>query len=266
MQRFSLMIMMYSRPINKKSFWNNQWPVVVVFVVVVFIVWGIYSLRIPIRNMYRGLWIAKNEQTMIGEYMVTTKKSLVYENEQLKNQIATFASKEAELKILQDENNSLRSLLKYSTPAYDKITAQIITKPSQSLFDRIIIDAGSDQGIQVNNQVVVGDGILLGTVAEVSAQTSLIVLYSSPATVLDFVIKSSGITIPGSGKGNGNFEFRVPRDVSVTDGDIIVKSGDSRHALGVVKSVQFDPRDPFQTVIARTPVNIEELKFVQVIK
>jgi hypothetical protein len=68
------------------------------------------------------------------------------------------------------------------------------------------------------------------------------------------------------GKGSGNFELHIPRDLEVRDGDVMTLPGFSDFVLGLLKTVQFDERDPYQTVLARTPVNLQELKFVRIVK
>jgi hypothetical protein len=75
-----------------------------------------------------------------------------------------------------------------------------------------------------------------------------------------------GITVPVEGKGSGNFELHVPRDLDVRENDVMTLPGSPDFIFGVIKSVQFDERDPYQTVLARTPINVQELKFVRVIK
>jgi hypothetical protein len=50
------------------------------------------------------------------------------------------------------------------------------------------------------------------------------------------------------------------------DDPLIPSPSNSQWFPGVVKSIIFDPRDPFQAVLARAPVNIQELRFVQVVK
>ena len=82
----------------------------------------------------------------------------------------------------------------------------------------------------------------------------------------DVVMKGQSITVPATGKGGGNFEIHIPREIAVTDGDILAFPESPNVAIGVIKSIIFDPRDPFQTVLARTPVNVQELRFVEVVK
>jgi cell shape-determining protein MreC len=80
------------------------------------------------------------------------------------------------------------------------------------------------------------------------------------------VIKYQNITVPAKGRGGGNFEIHIPREIEVSDGDILVFPYDPTIAVGIVKSIEFDPRDPFQKILARTPVNIQELRFVEVVE
>jgi cell shape-determining protein MreC len=174
-----------------------------------------------------------------------------------------------EMQMLRDENNNLRNILKYTkNPNTIVASAEIISKPYRSSFDRMVINQGSDQAVRVGDIVVAGDHVLLGTIEQVMSSSSIVHLMSSRTYrhETDFVIKNIGISVSGKGIGTGNFNFEVPIGTVPTGGDIVVLSKYPDKAIAVIKSINTDPRSPFQTVLARTPVNINELKFVQVMR
>jgi len=68
------------------------------------------------------------------------------------------------------------------------------------------------------------------------------------------------------GRGGGNFEIILPRDLIVQKGTEVVLPGIKPFVLGIVKSFISDPRDSFQKALLVSPVNIQEIKFVEVEK
>lgn len=68
------------------------------------------------------------------------------------------------------------------------------------------------------------------------------------------------------GRGGGNFEMVMPKDLTLAKGDQAVLPGIVPYVLGIVETTISDPRDPFQKALLVSPVNIQELKFVEVEK
>ena len=225
--------------------------VIILCVVIIF-------LRAPVITLF--------SQVIRSTSSITTKADLIRENNKLQLQVNQLQSDTAQLALLKTDNDDLRTQMNYIKNPDQYITAQIITRPHQDFFDAIMIDQGSQSGITVGQLVGVGDSIVIGSVSAVFDSTARVDLYVGQSFTSDVRLKKSGINLPAQGSGNGNISLRVPRDIVVTDGDIITLPNYPDRALGIIKSITFDPRDPYQTVIARSPININELKFVQVIK
>ena len=66
------------------------------------------------------------------------------------------------------------------------------------------------------------------------------------------------------GRGGGNFEMVLPRDFTLTKDDKVVLPGISSYVVASVESTISDPRDPFMKALLVSPVNIQDLKFVEV--
>jgi len=56
----------------------------------------------------------------------------------------------------------------------------------------------------------------------------------------------------------------LPRDFVLEKGNEVVLPGITPYVLGIVQSILSDPRDSFQKALLVSPVNIQELKFVEV--
>jgi cell shape-determining protein MreC len=198
-----------------------------------------------------------------------TKKTLTLKIGALESRMQELQDMQTETRLLRDENTSLRNLLKYTKdPNTIVATAEIISKPYRSSFDRMVINQGSDQGIATGDLVIAGDHVLLGTIEQVSEVSAIVHLLSSSTYkhTGDFIIKNLGIPVSGKPTGSGNFTFEVPIGMNTSDGDIVVIANYPDKAIAVIKSVDIDPRSPFQKALARTPVNLSELKFVQVVR
>ena len=73
-----------------------------------------------------------------------------------------------------------------------------------------------------------------------------------------------GIFWEVTGRGGGNFEMALPRDFILEKGDAVVLPGLAPMTLAVAETVLSDPRSPWKTALLKSPVNIQEIKFVQV--
>ncbi len=237
--------------------------------------WWIFSLIIiAVLIIFRGTWLRviapvhAIPDNLIDKIVDTTtpKKILVERQQQLQEENQKLQAQLLGVQLIEDENKSLRTILDYPKLATTEITAYVVSKPTQSVYNRVIIDRGERDGVIVGDKIIAGENGYIATIDQVSDTTSSGTLVSSNFFKGDAVITRLGITVPVTGKGSGNFELHVPRDLDVRDGDVMTLPGAPNFVFGIIKTIQFDERDPYQTVLARTPVNVQELKFVRVIK
>ncbi|MFA6273980.1 MAG: rod shape-determining protein MreC [Candidatus Paceibacterota bacterium] len=207
-----------------------------------------------------------------------SKKSLIAENENLKNQILQSEADRANYSVVVDENLKLKEILERSGTK-EMILSAILSKPNQSLYDTLIIDVGENQGILVSQRIFALGNIPIGRIAEVYANSSKVILYSNPGEKTEVVIagkparNADGIATAGGdafmqviGRGGGNFEMILPRDFVLENETEVHLPGITPYILGVVKTIISDPRDSFQKALLVSPINIQELKFVEVEK
>lgn len=258
----------FDNQVEKKKI-SRRKVVAMFFATVIIVIVIVFGIAMLVRNIARGPEWLRSATDSAGQQVVgtfTPKSVLLAENADLKDQIQKYQVQLIDFKTTQDENTALRTELSYVQHPATVIVASVLAKPSQSLYNSLVIDRGSNDGVVVGDLVTAEGTIGLGKIASVTPNTATVELFSGPQFSGDMVMKSQNITVPAIGKGGGNFEIHIPHEINVASGDILAFPGSPDIAVGVVESVIFDARDPFQTILARTPVNIQELRFVEVVK
>ncbi len=218
------------------------------------------------QNLGHAIWPNSNKAAdNLGDtsYIFKTRGGLNAENQDLKNQLLELTMKQTDYALLADENAKLKEIF-FRKENRNLTLATIWAKPSQSPYDTLIIDLGSLQGIKPAQKVFAQGNILIGQVFEVYDNTSKVKLYSSPGEKTDAMIVGKDIYVQATGRGGQNFEITLPQDFEINIGDEVVVPSMNSQVLGLVVEVISDPRDPLKKVLLRSPINIQELKFVEV--
>jgi len=198
-----------------------------------------------------------------GAYFVS-KNSLSIENENLKSQIKESEADRANYASVVAENVSLKETFGRKDPKVNMTLATILSKPNQSLYDTLTIDVGIKQEIKIGDMVFAIGNIPIGRVDAVYENSSKVILFSSAGEKTQAIVSNKNVFMELVGRGGGNFEMILPRDFILQKGDQVVLPGISTYILALVETTISDPRDPFTKVLLSSPVNIEELKFVEV--
>ncbi len=158
--------------------------------------------------------------------------------------------------------------------------AAILSKPNQSPYDTLLIDAGTSQGVVTGNTVFALGDVPIGRISDVYLNSAKVVLFSNPGETTQAMISYQNLTpsatnstasSPNSnvfvnlvGRGGGNFEIVIPKGVVLEEGEQAVLPGINDYVLGIVQKVISDPRNAFTKVLLTSPINIEEQKFVEI--
>jgi len=213
----------------------------------------IFSVRDSIGNWYES-----------KSYLIKDKEILADENSRLKKDLAEKEIELMSFNILKKENDELNNFLGRKTKERESVVARVLLRPPQVPYDILIIDVGEDSGIKEGMIVSAYGDILLGFVDEVFKGNSRVKLYSNVRENIDILIDNTNIFAVASGGGGGNFEITIPRAEEVKEGSIVITPGADPFVLGIVELVKADMADAFQKVLFRTPLNIQELKWVEV--
>lgn len=195
--------------------------------------------------------------------LFTSKRALIDERETLEKENERLKLFEIENKALQQENKQLRSLLNVG-PENERSLSATLTRPSQSAFDTIMIEGGNDRGFQVGNIIFANNFVVLGRIVEIYARVSKVVLFSSANVKTQVLVGENSIALTALGHGGQNFIIKLPEGALVSRGDLLILPGLERTVLGVVGDITPGTDETTKTLIARSPVNMQELRFVLV--
>lgn len=251
---------------NKKSFFSKKILYSVVFVVLCSL--GIFFSRV--QNISRffasPIWSAENSviygfSSFLNYFK--SKSSLANQNQILKDENARLYGLILEADSLRKENEYFKKILGREE-IKNTILATVLVKPNKSLYDTLIIDIGSNQGVLPGNIVFANGEIEIGVISSVYKKSSIVTLYSSPKYKSSVIFPETNMTIDLEGTGGGGFYFIVPRDVVINEGTIFTSLSLMPHPVAIVGKIVSSQRDSFKKIIAHSPINIQELRFVEV--
>jgi hypothetical protein len=234
-----------------------NWRKIIFVIILLFVVWFLFSWVKKFRGLGAPIY------SDVASLTLLSKQSLIKKVAELQSSLDAQNASLTSLSALEKENESLKKEL--GREGFIKGTlARVIVPPNRSIYDTLVIDIGSKSGVSVGQHVYAFGSIALGTISEVSENSSTVLLYSSPNRETVGSVTGSELNITLIGRGSGEYEVRMPRDIAFNEGDIITDQSLSLHPLASIQKIVTDPRDPFQRLLAKAPVNLQTLKWVVV--
>jgi cell shape-determining protein MreC len=284
--------------LDKKAKRNNVLKIIIAVVVLFVLIYfrsGLYSgLSYAAQTFFHPVFVAGKNASgkliVIGAYF-DSKKTLLAENQNLQSELNLEEGAVSNYNSLLNDDATIKATLGRKDPKTPMILAGILSRPNQSPYDTLIVDAGQAQGITTGSLVFADGNVPIGRVDTVYPSSSKVVLFSNPGEKTDVVVSVSpsvvppaDVTVPSTtptstppvavigkdvsmqltGRGGGNFEMDLLHDVNLPKGAEAVLPGITPYVVGTVETIISDPRDAFQKALLVSPVNIEELKFVEV--
>jgi len=192
-----------------------------------------------------------------------SKSTLSKENEELKMQIEAAHTETVRIEELKEENESLRTLLGQHKKSDTTVLGEVLSRPPTSPYDTLVIDQGVSAGIAVGDYVR-ASGFVIGYISRADKNYSVVRLWSYPGNSFDVSI---GKVFSGKaeGQGGGAFKVRFPRDLAISNGDIVSVPLLGGLLIGTVQSIARAPEDPFAEAFAGGELNIRTIRFVEVL-
>lgn len=194
---------------------------------------------------------------------LSSKRTLVNKITELQTTLESYDAELSTAALLQIENAQLKAQLN-RVPAAGGTLAHVVTLPNRSLYDTITVDAGREQDIVEGQIAYAFDRIALGVVSSVATDHATITLFSAPGRETSGTVSGSNIAITMIGRGGGEYEVRMPRDVEFVVGGLIAYQSTDTSVLAEIERIATDPRDPFQKLYAKAPINLQALKWVTI--
>lgn len=202
------------------------------------------------------------------------------ENQYLKQKIDQTYEMQVRIADLEVENDKMRQELDLSQTLgdYSVVNATVISRSPDQWMETLVINVGSNNGIQVNQAVMAGNG-LIGRVIEVNPTSSKVLLLTSEQSNEGMV--SARIQTANETSANGIVSDYDPRtkqyimtqvdpDAEIKPGDMVITSGlggviPSTLLIGEVASAQMDDYGLFQNVKVVPAGEMTDIRFVTVI-
>ncbi len=167
-------------------------------------------------------------------------------------------------------------LLKMSgEPIYPKgvrlVPSRVIARSTVAWYSTVTIDVGSDQGVQVYDAVVNGQG-LVGRVTAVTGNSAQVTLLTDQQSFVDAMVepgRADGV-LAGSVTGDLTLQY-VDKDQAVKVGQYVVTSGMKSSIfvrgipIGVVENVGNQDVELYQNIAVRPLVDFHRLDLVMVV-
>ena len=157
-----------------------------------------------------------------------------------------------------------------TNPQYEYVTATVIGREISPFLQYIIIDKGSDDGVQYGMPVVTQQG-LVGTVDAVIATASRIKLITDSTSVVNVFLQTADVEAQLNGSLTEDLSLdMIPLDAPVEAGDVVLTSGLGGNYppnifVGQVLSVQKRDNALFQTASVQPIVDFASINAVLVI-
>ena len=183
------------------------------------------KLFMPIQN---GIIYLKNNITG-NEQELSDIQTLKEENQKLKDENSQLQEQLRELEILKSENNTLKEYvnLKDKYSSYTTVPAYVIQRSLSNYDKLIVINAGTDDGINVNMPVISESG-LVGHVISVTNDTAKIQTIIDTASNVSANISNVQDSVVLKGTLNSTEILKatyIPADSTILQGDEVVTSG-----------------------------------------
>ena len=203
------------------------------------------------------------------------------ENEQLKDELSELRSDQIDAEAVEAENEELRKALDFKTNAgiegYDQVTSRVIARSPTVWYSQVTIDEGSSAGIERDDPVVTGDG-LVGKVSDTTAGTAQVTLITDHRSAVSARILPNGplgVVKPEVGDPDDLLLDFIQEDREISKGQRLVTAGSTATDLeslfppgipiGEVTKAELQAQETFQSVHLKPFADLRDFEYVQVL-
>ncbi|OIO08747.1 rod shape-determining protein MreC [Candidatus Falkowbacteria bacterium CG_4_9_14_3_um_filter_36_9] len=222
---------------------------------------SLYKISSNLRNTYK-------EQT--------NKRDMAKLAEGLEEKIEELTVQNAKLKVIEEENQILREILKFSKRTDASfLLSHIVSQEATNEVSKsrtIIIDKGASDGLRKGQGVITGNGILVGKIISVKDNLSEVCLITDSSCKLAAMVQNQDKT-SGIGEGDSGLTIKInfiPQTEIINIGDTVVTSGLDNNiprglVIGKVSKVNKENNELWQNAVIQPLINLDNLIIVSVI-
>jgi len=193
------------------------------------------------------------------------KEDILRENEKLARENFDLKLALVSRRELEKENRELKRLLGLIGQESKKpVVAKVLLTPNVISSGVITLEVGrKDFDIKPGDLVVYNDKVLLGRVLEVRDSYTKVRLVSANKAI-SVLIGKENLPAEATGLGSGNFSITLPKGAEIKKGDAVIAPEYGGYLLGLVDVIKKTNADPFQTILFNAPINIFQVKWVEI--
>jgi rod shape-determining protein MreC len=203
------------------------------------------------------------------------------ENDELQEELSELRSDQIDAEAVQAENEELRKALDFKTNAgitgYEQVTSRVIARSPTVWYSQVTIDQGSSSGVERDDPVVTGDG-LVGKVSDTTAgqaQVTLITDHRSAVSARILPEGPLGVVKPEVGDPDDLLLDFIQDDREISRGQRLVTAGSTASDLeslfppgipvGEVTNAEIQAQDTYQQVHLKPFADLRDFEYVQVL-
>lgn len=271
---------MLQRPRTRRRI--RWWPIVIVLLAAAVVLLNTQSIdaprdwtarfTLPLQRLLRDVGNDLRGATGI----VGDAAALRERNSELEQVVAQLTVENLRLKEVEAENVRLRSLLQFRdvNPSYTykggQVVGRVVASEPTSIVQSILIDIGSNNGIEPGMPVVTERG-LVGRVTDVYRNAARVLLIVDSSSNVNTMLQNTRLRGILRGRaGQLPIMDYLPQDQPILVGDIVVTSGEGGKfpvgiPVGQVVEVEQNDVEMFQRAVVRTTVDFDVLETVLVV-
>ncbi|HYC34114.1 MAG TPA: rod shape-determining protein MreC [Candidatus Paceibacterota bacterium] len=241
---------------------NQRTPKSLLFLSLLILLVALF-LFTPLSNSMRFLVHSLGTDSAVSGILgwFSFKSSLLEENKNLSEEVASLKALSLERDALLSENLALKEISK----SEESLIASVLLHPGFSPYDSLLVSKGSASGVALGD-LVLFHAIAIGEVSEVNKNTSRVTLFSTGGKTFPVHIGENKIEAEARGLGGGTFEIMMPANAEVMIGDTVLMPASLTRIFGRIEDIEKTDGEPFQRLLFSLPVNINDVQFVVIEK
>lgn len=207
------------------------------------------------------------------EEKFATPEALLSAYQQLKSDWLENKIDEVEVATLRQENDNLRRQLSFiKAQNYSSVGVEVIGKNIDPTESTVIVNRGAKDGIKIGCPAISDKGILIGKVARVEDNFSIIRLLDDNQSRVAATVANHdrSLGLVEGGYGISVLMNFIPQNEVVNVGDAAVTSGLEEGMprgllIGTVEAVEKEAHQPFQTAVIKPFVSFNKITLASIL-
>ena len=263
----------------KSSYPRSLQTVVIALVVIGLVLLALGGYFNPVTNWFTRLavdaqtWVS-DRYLAVADFLTVPRNvaSLLQRNTELEAEVARLQTQVIDLQQQVTETNILSALVDFAraNPEYTYKAATVIGRDPSPFLRYVIINVGSNEGVQRGMPVVTDKG-LVGRVDAVIAEAARVQLVTDAASAVNVRLQASKTEALLTGSTTGDLSLdMISQDATIQVGDVVLTSGlggtyPANILVGQVVSIHKLQSELFQQAALQPNVDFSLLQFVLII-